>query len=94
VKYSDQVVSALRSLHPDIGRDIRRAMRSLEAGKTCNTKPLRPPLDGFWRLRVGTYRFITVQNKSRGGAETQREYQERPKTKEVASHFVSEFPNF
>jgi len=38
--------------------------------------------------------LITVQNKSRGGAETQREYQERPKTKEVTSHFVSEFPNF
>lgn len=58
MKFSDQVATALRSLHPDTRLAIRRALADLDAGKKRDTKALRPPLQGFSRLRVGRYRVI------------------------------------
>jgi mRNA interferase RelE/StbE len=58
VKFSDQVSAALKSLHPDTRREIRRALSDLEAGKKRDTKALKAPLHGFSRLRVGKYRVI------------------------------------
>lgn len=58
MKYSDQVVAALKPLHPDIRRKIRQALSDLEAGKKCDVKALKHPLTGFSRLRVGKYRVI------------------------------------
>ena len=58
MKYSDQVAATLRSLHPQTRQAIRRALADLDAGKQRDTKVLRPPLQGFSRLRVGKYRII------------------------------------
>jgi mRNA interferase RelE/StbE len=58
VKFSDQVSAALKSLHPDARREIRRALSDLEAGQRRDTKALKAPLHGFLRLRVGRYRVI------------------------------------
>lgn len=58
MKFSDQVSAALKSLHPDARREIRRALSDLEAGKRRDTKALKAPLHGFSRLRVGKYRVI------------------------------------
>ncbi len=58
MKFSDQVSAALKSLHPDVRREIRRALSDLEAGKKRDTKALKAPLSGFSRLRVGKYRVI------------------------------------
>jgi mRNA-degrading endonuclease RelE of RelBE toxin-antitoxin system len=58
VRYSDQVASALRSLHPNARKEIRSALAELDSGKKCDTKALRPPLQGFFRLWVERYRVI------------------------------------
>ena len=58
MKFSDQVAAALRSLHPENRQAIRRALADLDSGKRRDTKALRPPLQGFSRLRVGKYRVI------------------------------------
>lgn len=58
MKYSDQVCAALKALHPDARRKIRRALSDLDAGKKRDTKPLKAPPEGFSRLRVGKYRVI------------------------------------
>ena len=58
MKFSDQVISALKSLHPDVRRNIRRALDDIEVGKKRDTKRLTNELSAFWRLRVGKYRVI------------------------------------
>lgn len=58
MKVSDQVAGTLKSLHPDVRKDIRRALADLDAGQKRDTKKLTKPLEGFWRLRIGKYRVI------------------------------------
>lgn len=58
MKFSDQVVSSLKSLHPDVRRSIRQALDDVEDGKRRDTKRLTDELSQFWRLRVGKYRVI------------------------------------
>ena len=58
MKFSDQVISALKALNPDGRKAIRRALDDLEAGKKRDTKRLTDELANFWRLRVGRYRVI------------------------------------
>lgn len=58
MKYSDQVVGALKGLHPGVRRDIRRALHELNAGKKRDVAGLTGKLAGFRRLRVGKYRIV------------------------------------
>lgn len=58
MKFSDQVVAALRELHPGVRRDIRRALDDVNSGKKRDVRALGEPLKGFWRLRVGKYRVV------------------------------------
>ena len=58
MKFSDQVVAALKTMHPGVRRDIRRQLDAVEAGKSTGTKPLAAPLEGLYRLRVGRHRVI------------------------------------
>jgi mRNA interferase RelE/StbE len=58
LKFSDQVVDALKGLHPGVRRDIRRALDELNAGKKRDVAALTEELAGFWRLRVGKHRIV------------------------------------
>lgn len=58
MKFSDQVVAALKELHPGVRRDIRRALDDVNNGKRRDVRALSEPLTGFWRLRVGKYRVV------------------------------------
>jgi phage-related protein len=49
VKFSDQVVEALKELHPSARRDLRRALDEAKAGKKRDVRALTHPLTGFWR---------------------------------------------
>jgi mRNA interferase RelE/StbE len=58
LKFSDQVVDALKALHPGVSRDIRRALDDVNAGKKRDIAALTGELAGFWRLRVGKHRIV------------------------------------
>jgi len=58
MKYSDQVVAALRNMHPGVRKDIRRQLDAAEAGRPCDMKLLQGMLQDYWRLRVGRYRVV------------------------------------
>ena len=58
MKYSDQVVAALKKLHPGVRRDIRRALDDVSAGMPRDVRRLTDQLNGLWRLRVGKYRVV------------------------------------
>lgn len=58
MKFSDQVVDALKALHPGVRKDIRRALDELNAGKKRDVAALSGELSGFWRLRVGKHRIV------------------------------------
>jgi mRNA interferase RelE/StbE len=58
LKFSDQVVEALKGLHPGVRRDIRRALDEVNAGKKRDIAALTGALVGFWRLRVGKHRIV------------------------------------
>lgn len=73
MKVSDQVAATLKALHPDVRKDIRRALGDLDAGQKRDTKRLTKQLDGFWRLRIGKYRVI---------------YRTDPKTGEIIAEFL------
>lgn len=57
VLVSEQIVSRLRTLHPDHRKSIRTALRELAKGRG-DTKELAGKLDGFYRLRIGRYRIV------------------------------------
>lgn len=58
MKFSDQVVDALKALHPGVRKDIRRALDEVNAGKRRDVAALTGELAGFWRLRVGKHRVV------------------------------------
>ena len=58
MKFSDQVVGALKDLHPGVRKDIRRALDDVSAGKKRDIAALTEELAGFWRLRVGKHRIV------------------------------------
>ena len=58
MKFSDQVVVALKELHPGVRRDLRRALDEVNAGRERDVRALTDPLTGFWRLSVGKYRVV------------------------------------
>jgi mRNA-degrading endonuclease RelE of RelBE toxin-antitoxin system len=63
MKYSMQVVEALRNMHPGVRHDIRRQLAAAAAGRPCDLKPLQGGLDGLWRLRTGRHRVICFYEK-------------------------------
>jgi len=58
VRFSDQCVDALRQLHPDARKGLRKALADLDAGKKRDVAGLAGKLAGFSRLRVGKYRIV------------------------------------
>jgi mRNA interferase RelE/StbE len=58
LKVSDQVVAALKGLHPGVRSDIRRALDDVSAGRKRDVGILTGELAGFRRLRVGKYRVV------------------------------------
>lgn len=58
MKFSDQVVAALRDAHPGVRRDIRRALDDVNAGKRRDVAVLTGELAGFCRLRIGKHRVV------------------------------------
>ena len=64
MKFSEQVVVALKALHPGVRRDIRRALDDLAAGRPRDTASLSGELKGFSRLRVGRHRVIYRRDKT------------------------------
>ncbi len=65
MKFSDQVVEALRTCHPEGRRKIRRALDDLARGVQQDTEPLEDELTGFFRLRVGRFRVIYRLSESK-----------------------------
>jgi mRNA interferase RelE/StbE len=64
LRFSDQVVGALKVLHPGVRSDIRRALNDLNSGKKRDIAALTDELAGFWRLRVGKHRIIFQYDES------------------------------
>jgi mRNA interferase RelE/StbE len=65
MKFSDQVVEALRICHPERRRKIRRALDDLARGVLQDTRPLEDELAGFFRLRVVRFRLIYRLSESK-----------------------------
>ena len=57
VELSEQVVTFLRSQAPDPRHKLRLALREL-ASECGDLKVLEGPLQGYHRLRVGSYRIV------------------------------------
>jgi mRNA interferase RelE/StbE len=64
VKFSDQVVAALKKLHPGARRDTLRALDDVNLGKKRDVHALTDQLAGFWRLRVGKYRVVMRKDET------------------------------
>ncbi len=64
MKFSDQVVAALKELHPGASRDTRRALDDVNLGKKRYVHALTDQLAGFWRLRVGKYRVVMRKDET------------------------------
>ncbi len=45
-------------MHPDVRKDIRRALDDLDAGVKRDVRALEGELAGFFRLRVRKYRIV------------------------------------
>ena len=59
VTLRDEARTQLRTLPPAPKREARRTLREMEDDPfALNTIPLRPPMDGQYRVRVGDYRII------------------------------------
>ena len=57
ISASEQVATWLSGLAPSTKRRVRLALRGL-ANEQGDIEALHPPLDGFYRLRVGGYRVV------------------------------------
>lgn len=51
------VGEVLRSLHPDLKRSIKAAIRAIASDPECG-EPLRRELDGLWKFRVRRFRIV------------------------------------
>jgi len=59
VRYLSQVNNDIRSLDPSILQRIQHAIETkLFVRPDWFGKPLRAPMAGYWRLRVGDYRIV------------------------------------
>ena len=59
VRVTEEARRQRRRLAPDPKRLVRRTLREMEDDPyLLDTIPLRPPLDGLYRVRVGDYRIV------------------------------------
>lgn len=59
------VAEAIRSLHPDLKRSIKAAIRAIAADPICG-EPLMRELDGLRKYRVRRFRIVyAIDHKSR-----------------------------
>lgn len=59
------VAGAIRSLHPDLKRSIKSAIRAIAADPECG-EPLLRELDGLWKYRVRRFRIVyAIDRKAR-----------------------------
>ncbi len=59
------VAEVIRSLHPDLKRSIKAAVRAIATDPECGV-PLLRELDGFWKYRVRRYRIVyAIDRKAR-----------------------------
>ena len=56
------VADIIRSLHPDLKRSVRSAVRAIAADRTCG-EPLRQELEGLWKYRVRRFRIVYAINR-------------------------------
>ena len=59
------VAEVIRSLHPDLKRSIKAAIRAIASGPECG-EPLRRELDGLLKFRVRRFRIVyAIDRKTR-----------------------------
>lgn len=59
------VAEVIRSLHPDLKRSIKAAVRNIAADPECG-EPLMRELDGLWKYRVRRFRIVyAIDRKAR-----------------------------
>jgi mRNA interferase RelE/StbE len=51
------VAEVIRSLHPDLQRSIKAAIRAIATDPECG-EPLLRELDGLWKYRVRRFRIV------------------------------------
>ena len=60
------VAEVIRSLHPDLKRSIKAAVRGIAIDPECG-EPLMRELAGLWKYRVRRFRIVyAIDRKSRG----------------------------
>jgi len=57
MQYTEQVRAYIDALAPDAKKAVRAELRKLSAGGG-DTHGLRPPLERYYRLRIGDHRII------------------------------------
>ena len=59
------VARVIRSLHPDLKRSVKSAVRAIAAHPECS-EPLLRELDGLWKYRVQRFRIVyAIDRKGR-----------------------------
>ena len=59
IRTEAEASAQLRTLAPVPRREVRRTLREMESDPYArDTIPLRPPLEGLFRVRVGDYRIV------------------------------------
>lgn len=59
------VAEVIRSLHPDLKRSIKAAVRAIAMDPGCRERLLRE-LDGLWKYRVRRFRIVyAIDRKTR-----------------------------
>jgi mRNA interferase RelE/StbE len=56
------VADVIRSLHPDLKRSVKSAIRALAANPQCG-EPLLRELDGLWKFRVRRFRIVYANDR-------------------------------
>ena len=59
------VAEVIRTLHPDLKRSIKAAVRGIATNPECG-EPLMRELDGLWKYRVRRFRIVyAIDRKAR-----------------------------
>jgi len=59
------MAEVIRSLHPDLKRSIKAAVRAIASDPECG-EPLLRELDGLWKYRVRRFRIVyALERKTR-----------------------------
>ena len=59
------VAEVIRSLHPDLKRSVKAAVRAIATDPECGV-PLLRELDGLWKYRVRRFRIVyAIDRRSR-----------------------------